>query len=212
MPAGDDHSRSARCACTNASGGNAQTNEPVQRNRVNPSAPRGPRPALVAVLRRPRGSLTTLPPFARTSSRAGVAASGVKREGHGCRRRPRREPPGRDPKCPQAATRAVSSMVAVMAGLRGKRERRELAKALVGVLLVRDWGSLGKPDLGSVGDRSWATAQAQPHQPRWGPASRSRRAAGGASDRGSERPGVRPRRARRRNQGGRDGVQNRAIA
>ena len=38
--------------------------------------------------------------------------------------------------CPQAATRAVSSTLAVMAGLHGKRQRRELARALVGVLLL----------------------------------------------------------------------------
>jgi hypothetical protein len=44
--------------------------------------------------------------------------------------------------CPQVATRAVSSTLTVMAGLRGKRQRRELAKALVGVLLVRAGGSI----------------------------------------------------------------------
>ena len=43
--------------------------------------------------------------------------------------------------CPQAATRAVSSTLAVMAGLRVKRQRRELAKALVGVLLLRERGT-----------------------------------------------------------------------
>ena len=45
--------------------------------------------------------------------------------------------------CPQVATRAVSSTLTVMTGLRGKRQRRELAKALAGVLLVR--GSRSEP-------------------------------------------------------------------
>jgi hypothetical protein len=36
----------------------------------------------------------------------------------------------------------------------------------------------------------WATAQARLRRPRWGPASQSGRAAGGASGRGSKRPGL----------------------
>jgi hypothetical protein len=52
--------------------------------------------------------------------------------------------------CPQVATPAVSSTLTVMAGLRGKRQRRELAKALVGVLLVR--GSRSAEDVSSCCD------------------------------------------------------------
>jgi len=73
-----------------------------------------------------------------TTSRSITCGAGA-RTGSECARCGRR----RGSFCPQAATRAVSSTLAVMAGLRGKRQRRELAKALVGVLLVRECGSEG---------------------------------------------------------------------
>ena len=51
-----------------------------------------------------------------------------------------------------------------------------------------------------------ATAQLWPRRPRWVPASRGGRAAGGTSSRGTRRPGLVRGRACRREQGARDGV------
>jgi hypothetical protein len=116
-----------------------------------------------------------LPPFGDKRDSRGRRVDTCLRARAGTRDRSR----ARGSLCPQAARRAVTSTLALMAGLRGKRQRRELAKALVGVLLVRDSGSLWDAGVLRLGAGVLASAGPCSHQDRgvsgrWKPARRVR--------------------------------------